>query len=266
MASHLFRKMFSLFYKQPTTKGEPYSVSTINGVFGDWATSTVDDLPPPYADSPENKTYFQDEKCSPPPPFASPRLQCCPHETLSFEGLQEIASSLAIKNTGETIDALTPSYHEHRSRFDPTAKDAKHICESSPSLLKCSGTYALEGSKGPSHTPSVVLCFHWDLAFIHGIRGQVESAAELQYFLGADGISLCPHKQISDSDVINAVYGFVKRPSGREIFTSCDCCDTEINICTRMEGDDETCRVTTTRYLGRAERANDPRWLAQCGV
>lgn len=265
MASHLFRNILSLFCQQPNKKA--YSLSTINGVFGDWATSTVEDLPPPYADSPEDKTYFQDEKYSPPPPFASPRFQCCPHETLSFEGLQEIANSLAIKNTGETIDALTPSCHDHRSRFDPAAKDAKHICESSPSLLQGSGTYALEGSKGPSHTPpSVVLCFHWDLAFIHGIRAQVESAAELQYFLGADGISLCPHKQISDSDVINAVYGFVKRPSGREIITSCDRCDTEINISARMEGDDETCRVTTTRYLGTVEKSNDPRWLAQCGV
>ena len=266
MSSQFFRKMFSLFYQQPAKRGEYHSVSTIDGVFGDWATSTVEDLPPPYADSPENKTYFQDEKYSPPPPFASPRLQCCPHESLSFEGLQEIANSLAIKNTGETIDALTPNYHEHRSHFDPTVKSAKHICESSPSLLKGSGTYALEDSEGPSHTPSIVLCFHWDLEFIHGIRGQVESAAELQYFLGADGISLCPHKQISDSEVINAIYGMVRRPSGRDIITSCDRCDTEIKIGSRMERDDETCRVTTKRYLGRVEKANDPRWLAQCGV
>lgn len=264
MASHIFQKIFSIFYQQPKKKG--YSVSTINGVFGDWETSTVEEVPPPYADSPEDKTCFQDEKSSPSPPFTSPRLQCCPHETLSFERLQEITDSLTIKNTGETIDALAPSCQHHRSRFDPAAKDAKHICESSPSLLKGSGIYALEGSKAPSHTPSVVLCFHWDLPFIHGIRGQVDSAAELQYFLGADGISLCPHKQISDSDVINAIYGFVKRPSGREILTSCNRCGTEINISSRMEGDDETCRVTTKRYLGRVEKANDPRWLAQCGV
>lgn len=267
MVSQFFRRFDSLFYQKPTPKSESYSVSTINGVFGDWATSTVEDLPPPYVDSPENKTQFQDEIYpSPPPPFASPRLQCCPHETLSFERVQEIANSLAIRNTGEAIDVLTPSYHEHRSQIDPIAKDAKHVCETSPSLLKGSGTFALEGSNTPSHTPGVVLRFHWDLAFISGIRGQVESAAELQYFLGADDIWLCPHKQINDSDIINAIYGFVKRPSGREIATSCSRCDTEINISARMKGDDEACHVTTKRYLGTVEKANDPRWLAQCGV
>ena len=267
MTSQFFRKIYSLFYQKPTPTCESHSSSTINGVFGDWATSVVEDLPPPYADSPENKTQYQDEICScPPPPFASPHLHCCPHEALSFERVQEIANSLAIKNIGETIDALTPSYHEHRSQIDPTSKDAKHVCESSPSLLKGSGTFAFESSKSLSHSPSVVLSFHWDLAFISGIRGQVESAAELQYFLGADDIWLCPHKQINDSDVINAIYGFVKRPSGREVMTSCDRCNTGININVRMNGGDETCRVTTKRYLGTLEKANDPQWLAQCGV
>lgn len=267
MASQFFRKIYTLFSQKPTRKCESYSASTINGVFGDWATSIVDDLPPPYAGSPDNKTQFQDEKdFSPPPPFASPRLQCCPHGSLSFERVQEITKTLADRNTGETIDALTPSYHEHRSQIDPMAKDVKHVCQSSPSLLKGSGTFALERSKGPSHTPSVVLSFHWDLAFISGIRGQVESAAELQYFLGADDVWLCPHKQINDSDVINAIYSFVKRPSGREISTSCHRCDTDINISARIEGDDEACSVTTKRHLGTVEKANDPQWLAQCGV
>lgn len=265
MASHFFKKLFSFFYQQPTKKGEAYSASTINGVFGDWATATVEDLPPPYADSPEKKTPFQDEKHTPPPPFANPQLQICPHETLSFEGLQETANTLA-SSLGETIDALTPNCHEHRKELNPTAKDAKHICVSSPSLLRGFGTYASKGSKDPSQNSSVVLSFHWELAFLHGVRGQVATAAELQCFLGADGIWLCPHKQISDSDIINAIYGFVKKSSGPEVITSCDRCDTEINIAARMEGDDETCRVTTKRYLGTVEKANDPRWLAQCGV
>lgn len=262
MASQLLRKICSIFYHQPTKREGAHSFGTINGVFGDWATSAGEDQPPPYTDSPETKTHLQDEKHSPPLPFASPRLQICPHETLSFKGFQETVNSLA----GETVDALTLSCHEHSGPSEPTAKNTTHICVSSPSLLRGFGNYASEASIDPSHTPNVVLYFHWDLGFLHSVRGQVETAAELQHFLSADDIWLCPHKQISDSDIVNAMYGFVQRPSGKEVRTSCDYCDTEIKILARREGDDDMCRVTTKRYLGMAEKADDSVWLAQCGI
>lgn len=265
MASQFLKKICSIFYSQPTKNEEAHSFHTINGVFGDWTTSTIEDLPP-YTDSPESKAHFQIEKHDPPPPFSDPRLQICPHETLSFEGLQKTANSLATRSTGETIDALTLSCHEHRSQIDTIVNKAKHVCTSSPGLLRGSGTYALECSKDPANTPNIVLSVHWDLGFLSGVRGQVETAAELQEFLGADGIWLCPHKRISDSDVVNAIYGFVKKSSGREVITECDRCDTETKIHARMEGDDETCRVTTKRYLGTLEKPDDPLWLAQCGV
>lgn len=267
MASQFFRKVYSLFYQQPTKKKEePYSFRTINGVFRNWAKTPVEDLPPQYAYSPESKAHFQDEIHSPPPPFASPRLQICPHETVSFEKLERTAKDLAIRNTGETVDALTLSCHEHRSQIDPTANKTKHTCISSPSLLRGFGDFASEGSKDPSHTPSIVLYFHWDLGFLEGVRSQVETAADLQQFLGVDSIWLCPHKHISDSDIVNAIYGFLKRSPGREITTGCDRCDSEIKVFARREGHDEACRVTTKRYLGTVDRANDPKWLAQCGV
>lgn len=265
MASRFLNRICSIFYRQPTKNEEAHSFHTINSVFGDWTTSAIEDLPP-YTDSLESKTHFQIENNDPPPPFSDPRLQICPHETLSFEALQTTANSLATRSTGKTIDALTLGCHEHRSQVDPIAKSAKHVCTSSPGLLRGSGTYTLEDSKDPAHTPDVVLSFHWDLGFLSGVRGQVETAAELQEFLGADGIWLCPHKRISDSDVVNAIYGFVKRSSRREVITECDRCDTEIQISARMDGDDETCRVTTKRYLGTVEKADDPLWLAQCGV
>ncbi|KAL9067161.1 MAG: hypothetical protein Q9161_007057 [Pseudevernia consocians] len=266
MASKFLRMIYSFFYYQPTEVKEAHFCRTINSVFGDWATSAGEDLPPPYTDSSKSKTHFQDEKKHPPPPFPAHRLQVCPHETLSFEGLQKTANSLAIRNTDDAIDALTLSCPEHHSQSDPTVQKAQHVCVSAPSLLRGFGTYISERSKNAPHSPTVILCFHWDFGFLDGVRAQVETAAELQQFLGADGIWLCPHKQISDSDIVNAMYSFVKRPSGREVITGCDRCDTEIKICTRMEGGDETCRVTTKRYLGSMDKADDPQWLAQCGV
>ena len=266
MLSQFWRNVCSIFNPQPTKKKQAHSFRTINRVFGKWATSAVEDLPPPYNDLPESKTHFRDEHHSPPPPFANPRLRICPHETLSFEDLQKVTSPHTIRDNGSTTDALTINCHEHRSHIDPVAQNSGHVCTSSPGLLRGSGAYTYESSKDSSHTPCVVLYFHWDLGALDGIRAQVETAAELQQSLGADAIQLCPHKLISDSDVINAIFGFVKRPSGPEVSTGCDCCDTEIKILTRMVGRDEMCRVTTRRCLGTADKADDPMWLTQCGA
>ncbi len=265
MASQLFRKICSLFYQKPSRVEESKSFRTINHVFGDWATTT-EDLPPPYTGSPKSKTRFQDQKSSPPPPFTVPQIQVCPHETLSFEGLQRKAGTFASMSTGETIDALTLNYHEHNGQPDSTSQNARHICVSSPSSLRGYGTYTSASEKDPSHTPGVMLCFSWELGILDGVRVQIETAAELQHFLHANDIWLCPHKQISDSDVVNAIYGFFKKPYGRKVTMGCDRCDTDIKIYTSTDGGDQTCRVTTKRYLGLLEKAYDPIWLAQCGV
>ena len=265
MATRFIRNLLSIFHQRPKKNEETQQFRTANDVFGDWATSAEKDLPPPYTDSPRTKTHFQDQKYSP-LPSVYPCLQICLHQTLSFESLQRISNSLAISGTGETTDALTLSCHEHRSQFDSTTNEAKTVCVSSPGLLRGCGTYVSEDSRDPAHIPGVALCFHWDLGVLDGIRGQVENAAELQQFLCADGIQLCPHKLISDADVINAIFGFMKRASAQEVNTRCDRCDTEIKVFARMEGDDQLCRVTTKRYLGTVKKPDDPVWLAQCGV
>ena len=263
----IIRHLCSIFYRHSAKKKKSHSSRTVNRVFGHWATSTADDVPPPYTDSPETKTYSQDEKHSPPPQFTSPRLQLCSHESLSFEELQKIATSLAINSTDQPVNALTPNCHAHRSQSTPATVNSNSVCcVSSPGLLRGSGTYALEDRKDPSHDPSVILGFHWDLGYLDGIRSQVQTAAELQLFMAADAIRLCPHKWICDSDVVNAIYAFVQKPSRCEVTTGCDHCNTKIKVSVKMEGSDETCRVTTQRYLGTAEKPNDPMWLAQCGV
>ena len=266
MAAQFLRKFLPLFYRQPKKSEEAHTYRTVNGVFGDWATSADEDLPPPYTDWPKSRIHFQAEKDLPLPPFVYPSLQICPHQTLSFQNLREIAKSLTTSSTDETIDALTPSCREHRSQFDGTTEKAKTVCVSSPGLLRGFGTFLSEDSRDPAHIPGVALCFHWDLGSLGGIRGQVETAAELQQFLCADGIQLCPHKRISDSDIIRAIFGFIKRASAQEVITGCDRCDTEVKVFARMEGDDHVCRITTKRYLGTMKKPNDPVWFAQCGA
>ncbi|KAL9136121.1 MAG: hypothetical protein Q9175_002672 [Cornicularia normoerica] len=266
MASYYLRKLCSLFHQQTTKKDETHTFHTTNGVFGDWTTSAVEDLPPPYADSPEEKTHFQDQKTSPSPSFANSCLQICPHQAVSFEDLKEAISSAAIKDTRETIDALTLHCQEHRRQSDPAAGDARNVCVSSPGFLRGFGTYSYENPGVSGCTPRVVLSFNWDLGCLDGVRGQVETAAELQQFLSADGIWLCPHKRVNDSDIVNAIYGFVKRPSRREVRTGCGRCETEIKIVATKVGNDETCRVITERSLGTLEKPDCPVWHTQCGA
>ena len=261
MATRYFHKLLSLFYRQRDGREETHSFKTLNADFGDW--TTVEDIPPPYTDSPNSETHDQ---YLPPPPFEAHCLGICPHETIPFDDLQKIVKSLTINGTDDTINALTTSCHEHRSYIDPVTTKNQTVCVSPPGLLRGSGTYALEDGKGPSHIPKVVLCFDWNLGLIDGIRGQIETAAELQQFLGAEGIPLCSHRLLSDSNVINAIFNLVKRPLSQDVIIGCDQCPTEIKVMARNEGDDQLCHVTTKRYLGTVEKPDDSEWLAQCGV
>ena len=266
MASRFLRRLVSLFHQQKAKEKETDYVSINDAVFGDLAISPVYDIPPPYYDLAEEKTPVLEEKYpAPAPPAVSQNLRICPHQAMSFDFLKEKCTSTAIKNSSKSIDALESHCQEHRCQSSPAAGDTKGLCISSRCFLRGFGTFSYEeGLSG--HTPELSLFFDWDLGSLDGIRCQVDTAAELQQFLSMDDIWLCPHKRISDSDIVNALYGFLNRNSGREISTSCDCCDTKIKIVATKEGNDETCRVTTKRFLGTMEKPDDPVWLAQCGV
>ena len=255
MATRYLHKVLSLFHRQPNKRNVSHSYRTINGVFGDWKTSAVEDV---YTDSPLIKIYSQDEKSIPPPSFEAPCMPICPHEKMSFEDLQEIVNSLAINRT---MDALTTNCREHRTHMDPVTRKIKTVCLSSPGLLRGFGTYALE-----PHTPRIVLSFEWDLGSLDGIRGQIETATELQHFLRVERIQLCAHKHISDSDVINAIFGLVQTPVIQNVLTCCDMCGAQIMVFASMEGHDQMCRVMTKRYLGTVEKLDDLAWLVQCNV
>ena len=249
------------------TEKETDFISTNDGVFSDLATSAVYDIPPPYHDLAEEKAPILEKKYpASAPRMVTPCLQICPHQAVSFDGLKKTYTSAAIKNASRSIDALELHCQEHRCQSTPAAEDTKSICISSHSFLRGFGTFSHENASLSGRTPNLILSFDWDIGSLDGIRCQVETASELQQFLSMDDIWLCPHKRINDSDIVNALYGFLNRNSGREISTSCDCCNTKITIVATKEGNDETCRVTTKRFLGSMEKPDDPVWLAQCGV
>ena len=267
MASRFLKKFVSLFHQQRTKEIETDSVSKNEGVFGDLATSAVYDIPPPYHDLAEEKAPILEEKYPASiPPTVSPSFRICPHQAVSFDSLKRKCTSTAITNTSKSVNALELLCQQHRCQFIPGAGDTKSICISSRCSLRGFGTFSHENAGLSGRTPDLVFSFNWDVGSLDGIRCQVETAAELQQFLSMDDIWLCPHKRINDSDIVNALYGFLNKNSGREISTSCDCCETKITIVATKEGNNETCRVTTKRFLGTMEKPDDPVWLAQCGV
>ena len=263
MVIRYISRILSFFYRQHDKREDN---RTVNGVFGDWITSYVEDVPPPYTVSEGGKVHYPVIEYLSPPPLEAPCIRICPHETMSFEDLQQVVKALATKHINEPIDALTMSCHEHRNHLDPGTNKNKIVCTSSPGLLTGSGTFALENGKNNSHSPGVLLCFDWDLGLLDALRCQVESAVELKHLLSADAILLCPHKQMSDSEIINAIFGFLKTPSSRDSISRCEGCDTEIKVMIRLDGDDQICHVTTNRYLGTVEEPDDPVWLAQCSI
>ncbi|KAM0799845.1 hypothetical protein BDR22DRAFT_890118 [Usnea florida] len=262
MASRFLRRLVSLFYQQRTKEKETGCLSANDGVFGDLATPAVYDIPPPYHDLAEEYVSILEKKS----PASAPHLRICPHQAVSFDCLKKKCTSTAIENTSKSIDALKLRCQEQSCQSNPAAGDTKGICISSHCLLRGFGTFSYGNVGLFGRTPDLVLSFDWEIGSLDGIRCQVETAAELQQFLSMDDISLCPHKRINDSDIVNALYGFLNRNSGRQISTSCDCCNTKITIVATQEGNDETCRVTTKRFLGTMEKPDDPVWLAQCSV
>ena len=181
---------------------------------------------------------------------------------MSYDGLKQKITSAAIKNA----DTLTLHCQEHHCQSNSAPGDTEITCISSRGFLRGFGAFSHESVGLSGRTPELILSLDWDLGSLDSIRCQVETVAELQQFLSTDDIWLCPHKRINDSDVVNALYGFLNRNSGREISTGCDCCDTRIKVIATKKWNDETCRVTTKRFLGTMEKPEDPVWLAQCGV
>ncbi len=277
MAFQLFEKLLSFFRKPSKGKKKPALSSKKQKFWSNSTDTTVNDLPPPYTDAPN--TAFNTEKLSVRNPSSS-FVQICPHETLSFERLATIADLPNIKTNGKKIDALRPDPDQHHRGHDKDTKEPQDSCkplgykvDSYIGSLKGFGTYRW---KKDAHVPGIVLSYHWEMRCLVPDKVKGSSSTELQEFLEKTNIQLCPHKNISDMEIVNVIYGIVN-PNGKpadpidrylakEVGHDCGICGTKIKVYKRKDGKDKTCRVDTKRYLGKGESAGDINWLAQCAV
>ena len=277
MAFPILEKIISLFHKR--TKERERSKPAL-----DASMKSVEnhELPPPY--SPGHTSPGLHKEKSQATQDSDGVVQICPHETLSFDRIQRLTNLPNFKLNGKKIDALTPTSEHHHRGHDKDTKEAQDSCKplgyniSTASgysdivaSLKGFGTYVWKSS-GP--VPGILLSFHWEMRCLDSGKVKCDSPTELQAFLKKTKIQLCPHKNISDIDVVNGIYGIVNplgkpidpidRYMAKEVGYDCERCGTRIKVYKRKNGSERTCRVDTKRFLGKAEAKEDSVWLAQC--
>ena len=239
-------------------------------------TSIANDSPPPYMDA-EGGKPFASEKCLL-PHNSENYVQICPHETLSFDRLQRIANLPNFKSNGKKIDVLTPASDHHHRGHDKDTKEPQDSCKplgydlkTFIGSLKGFGTYSW---KAAGHNPGLVLSFHWEMRCLDSCKVKSDSSTELMAFLEQTNIQLCPHKKLSDVDIVNGIYGIIN-PLGKpidpidryltkEVSNDCEHCGTKITVYRRKGGAGKTCRVDTKRFLGKAKERGDSAWQNQC--
>lgn len=274
MAFQFLQKFLSIFHKP--AKDKKSALPSKKQKF--WSNLTdcapTNDLPPPYTDAPNSTTNNQ--KAAAPNPSTG-FIQVCPHETLSFDRLITIANLPNLKTNSKKIDALRPDPAQHHRGHDKDTKEPQDSCkplgykvDSYIGSLKGFGTYSW---KRDIPVPGIVLSFHWEMRCLDPSKVNCNSPTDLREMFEKANIQLCPHKKISDMDIVNIIYTIVN-PNGKpadpidrylakEVGHDCGVCGTKIKIYKRKDGKDKTCRVDTKRYLGKGKDMSDEIWLPQ---
>ena len=199
-------------------------------------------------------------------PSADNHVQLCPHETLSFKRAQRILSLYGQGDLYPTMDAFTSApqlNHSELSGGEFGRRKHPRLCKQDPNgydVLQATSDYGFE--KG------LILNIRWQLSF--EARPELLKSVEcFQQFLDSCDIFLCPHKKLSDEEIVFKAFYSLEPPTDPvekfEIASmkikGCEQCGTEFWVSGR---DDRKCRVETFRPLGTLGSADDKQWLAQC--
>lgn len=199
-------------------------------------------------------------------PSADNHVRLCPHETLSFKRAQRILSLYGQGDLYPTMDAFTSApqlNHSELSGGEFGRRKHPRLCKQDPNgydVLQATSDYGFEGG--------LILNIRWQLSF-EAHSELLKSVECFQQFLDSCDIFLCPHKKLSDAEIVFKAFYSLEPPTDPvekfEIASmkikGCDQCGTEFWVSGR---DDKKCRVETFRPLGTIESAEDKQWLAQC--
>ena len=213
----------------------------------------------------------------PAPP--DPRVQICPHETLSFDRLQRILALPNFKDVflNKTLDALTANCTPSQQHdFSPGSytrtcrlPQAEGSCYTSPQ-----GTFVYHYDHNQRG-----LSLHSNWTFTHTPSAVDDSYGTLRRFLDHTGVWLCPHRRLGDPVVAEALHGrlhpdqvmdpveqYEVQARSRD---NCEACETGFEMDYgpgRLGGHQRVVTVSTARFVGGAEAVDDPVWRAQCGM
>ena len=249
-------------------------------------TDTTSDAPPAYTASGTARSVYTTRDSFMPSAFSTqgltddPSVQVCPHQGLSFSRFQRIMNLPDFKNNRAKLDCLTPASDYHHRGHDKDSKECQDSCKplsdvSSSGIigtLKGFGTYAWKNTG--SHSPGLVLSFHWEMKCLSPGEVTYRAVHELKEYLTKANVQLCPHKRLDDLDIVNAIHPIVNtdgvpadpidRYLAKQESKDCKFCDTTIKVYMRTGGiAGKTCRVDTKRYLGSG-KDNETQWGKQC--
>ena len=199
-------------------------------------------------------------------PSADNHVRLCPHETLSFKRAQRVLSLYGQGDLYPTMDAFTSApqlNHSELSGGEFGRRKHPRLCKQDPNgydVLQATSDYGFERG--------LILNIRWQLSF-EAHPELLKSVESFQQFLDSCDIFLCPHKKLSDAEIVFKAFYSLEPPTDPvekfEIASmkikGCDQCGTEFWVSGR---DDRKCRVETFRPLGTIESADDKQWLAQC--
>jgi len=237
------------------------------------------DSPPSYASLTPRNTEASSAPCRSSTP--SKGLQICPHEFMSFDRLQRIATLPHFQAPGKYLSPLTSGSEMHCRGIgsSPHFEGDLALCKPLGLLSDFEMFNYLNGCVKISHHVSqagarsgLMLSAYWEIGFNRETGRKCYSPEALQNFLKGADIWLCEHKALVDAGVIDILFGMVNssgkladpvdRYIAQEVGINCDRCDSKI----RLEKRQNSCLVHVERFLGKAELSDDPFWVAQCGA
>lgn len=186
-------------------------------------------------------------------------VRICPHHTLSFQQLQQVASTRRLQEEC-SLDILVKLNRPHHCKVKDNAK---------PQI--CSQIYFRNSAR---FEPGFQLSASWEVVSSR-LSYSDYSKDDMRQMLEGSNVWLCPHTRLCNDWVINAMFRLLKQNEGGRttkglegIRDNFDCCRTAVQVRCLTERplqELEAClQVNTKRELGQGLCKDDEDWQGQC--
>ncbi len=243
----------------PDHNSGPSSLVSSNSTADSFSTDKTKDSPA--AHTPESITLDDPDNPAEPanPKQAATHVRICPHHTLSFEELNQLATTPLLEEN-RSLDMLVKLHPPHHHKVKDNTK---------PRL--CSHIYFRNTA---SFEPGFELTACW-IAVCSRLKYGEYSKDDIRQMLGRSKVWLCSHSKLCNTWVINAMVCILKRNQGGRTYEGlkgmridCEHCKAAIQVrCLTEKPLEELSallQVSTKRQLGKGLREDDDQWQKYC--